>query len=289
MEKGIPITGHTQLIGLIATPIRHSMSPAMHNAAFDQLGLDYVYTVFEVGKDELEAAVKGLKALGVRGWNVSMPNKSAIIPYLDEISEASRLCDSVNTVINDDGHLTGTVTDGIGWVRAMHTQGVDIRGKKMVLLGAGGAATAIMVQGAIDGLREIDVFNRDDEFFKRGMRQTRLVNEETGCHVTMHHLEDHQMLHQKIMDADILVNATSAGMKPQDDICLVQDEDLHDGLTVFDAVYNPQETLLLKKAKAANCKVIGGIHMMLYQGAESFKLWTHQEMPIEEVKKALNL
>jgi shikimate dehydrogenase len=158
--RKIPITGHTELIGLIATPIRHSMSPAMHNAAFEKLGMDRVYLVFEVGKEGLEATVNGLRAMGVRGWNVSMPNKTAIIPYLDKITPAAEMCGAVNTVINDNGVLTGTITDGTGWVQSVREQGVDLTGKKMTLLGAGGAATAILVQAALDGLAEISVFNR---------------------------------------------------------------------------------------------------------------------------------
>jgi shikimate dehydrogenase len=137
--RKIPITGHTELIGLIATPIRHSMSPAMHNAAFEKLGMDRVYLVFEVGKEGLEATVNGLRAMGVRGWNVSMPNKTAIIPYLDKITPAAEMCGAVNTVINDNGVLTGTITDGTGWVQSVREQGVDLTGKKMTLLGAGGA------------------------------------------------------------------------------------------------------------------------------------------------------
>ena len=153
------ITGHTELIGLIATPIRHSKSPMMHNTAFEALGLDYAYLAFDFQPDRLEDAVKGLKALGAKGWNVSMPYKTDIIPLLDEISEVSRLCESVNTVINRDGKLYGTVTDGTGYMSALADQGFDIKGKKMTVLGCGGAATAICIQAALDGVKEISIFN----------------------------------------------------------------------------------------------------------------------------------
>ena len=138
MGRELAITGHTELIGLVATPIRHSMSPQMHNAAFDALGLDYVYLVFEVGKEELKDTVAGLRAMKVRGWNVSMPNKGDIGQYLDHVSLVSELCGAINTVVNDNGVLTGTSTDGTGFVRALSENGLDIKGKKLVLLGAGG-------------------------------------------------------------------------------------------------------------------------------------------------------
>jgi len=285
----IPITGYTHLIGLIADPIRHSLSPTMHNAAFDKLGLDYVYLVFEVGQEGLKETVNGLKAMHVRGFNVSMPNKSEIIEYLDEISPASRLCESVNTVINNDGKMYGTVTDGTGWVRAMKENDCDIKGKHVVLLGCGGAATAILVQGALDGVKTFSVFNRKDDFWDRGRRKCEQVREDTACKATLYDLEDHEKLHEILQEADILVNATSVGMKPMDDLCLCEAEDLRSELVVFDAVYNPKETKLLKIAKDRGCKCISGLYMMLYQGAEAFKLWTGEDMPIDYVMEELGL
>ena len=162
------VTGHTELIGLIAYPIRHSMSPTMHNEAFKKLGLDYVYVCFEVDNSTLEDTVKGLRAMKVRGWNVSMPNKGPITKYLDKLSPASQIIGACNTVVNDNGVLTGTITDGIGAMQALKDEGVEYVGKKMVVIGAGGAATAIQVQAALDGVRELTIFNLDDEFFARG-------------------------------------------------------------------------------------------------------------------------
>lgn len=149
------ISGHTELIGLIATPIRHSKSPQMHNEAFAKLGLDYAYLAFEVGSDQLQKAVEGFKALRVRGYNVSMPNKTVIGTYLDHLSPAAELCGAVNTVVNDNGVLTGHITDGIGYMRALKDNNIDVVGKKMTIVGAGGAATAIEIQAALDGVKEL--------------------------------------------------------------------------------------------------------------------------------------
>ncbi|MBO6046667.1 MAG: shikimate dehydrogenase [Erysipelotrichaceae bacterium] len=289
-KRTIPITGHTEVYGLIATPIRHSSSPAMHNAAFEALGMDNIYTVFEVGEDELEDAVNGLRALGVKGWNVSMPNKVAIMPYLDHISPVSKLCGAVNTVINDNGILTGTITDGIGWERSIEEYGETIQGKTLVILGAGGAATAIITQAAMDGIKEIYVFNRrNGRSWQRANDKSKEIAKATHCPIHVYDLNDHDLLHRTIAKADILVNATSAGMAPHTDLCLVNDDDFHEGLIVTDCVYNPRDTILLKKARQNGCLAIEGIYMIIYQGAASFKLWTNQDMPIDAVKKALDL
>lgn len=289
MGRELAITGHTELIGLVATPIRHSMSPQMHNAAFDALGLDYVYLVFEVGKEELKDTVAGLKAMKVRGWNVSMPNKGDIGQYLDHVSLVSELCGAINTVVNDDGVLTGTSTDGTGFVRALKENGLDIKGKKLVLLGAGGAAAAIMAQCAIDGAREIVVFNKKDAFYAKAQERIKLIEEKTGVEMHLYDIDDKALLKQEIDSADVLANATSVGMVPHQDSCLVEESDLHEGLYVFDCVYNPKDTLLLQRAKKVDAIPVSGVYMLLYQGAESFKLWTGKEMPIEIARKAIGL
>ncbi|EET87504.1 Shikimate dehydrogenase [Clostridium carboxidivorans P7] len=170
------ITGHTELIGLIAYPIRHSSSPAMHNEAFAKLGLDYAYLAFEVGNEDLEDTIKGFRAMKVRGSNVSMPNKTVVHKYLDKVSEAAELCGAVNTIVNDNGVLTGHITDGIGYMGALKDAGIDIIGKKMTIVGAGGAATAIEIQAALDGVKEISIFNRKDEFYARAEKTVKDIN-----------------------------------------------------------------------------------------------------------------
>lgn len=282
------ITGHTELIGLIATPIRHSKSPMMHNTAFEELGLDYAYLVFEVGNDRLSDAVTGLRALGVRGWNVSMPNKTPIMQYLDEITPAARLCQSVNTVINDNGHLTGTVTDGIGYMEALKSEGIHISGEKITVLGAGGAATAICMQAALDGVKEISIFNRRDEFWDRAQENVEKILRETDCKAARFDLADKEALRREIADSMLLTNATNVGMAQLKGQCLIPDEGyLRPGLIVTDVIYSPEKTALLEMAEKAGCKIQNGLGMMIYQGAAAFKLWTGRDMPVEAVKKAL--
>ncbi len=284
------ITGHTELIGLIATPIRHSKSPAMHNAAFEALGLDYVYLVFEVDKNELEDAVKGLKAMKVRGWNVSMPNKAAIVQYLDKITPAAQMCGAVNTVINDDGILTGTITDGTGFMHSLKEKNIDIINKKITVVGVGGAATAICIQAALDGVKEISIFNRKDDFFVRGEENVKKINNNTSCHASLYDLDDHEALKREINDSVLFVNATNVGMgNLQGQMVLPNINYLNKDIIVYDVIYSPEETELLKQAKTIGCQTLNGIGMMLYQGAEAFKLWTGENMPIDIVKKELGM
>lgn len=282
------ITGHTELIGLIATPIRHSKSPMMHNTAFEALGLDYAYLAFDFQPQQLEDAVKGLKALGVRGWNVSMPYKADIIPYLDEISEASRLCQSVNTVVNDNGRLYGTVTDGTGYMASLADSSYDIRGKKMTVLGCGGAATAICIQAALDGVREISIFNANDAFFHRAEENAAKINASTNCVAHAYPLEDTGRLRAEIADSALLANATNVGMGKLEGISLITDPTmLRPELICTDVIYSPEETAFLKLAKEVGCPTMNGLGMVIFQGAASFKLWTGMDMPIDAVKAVM--
>ena len=282
------ITGHTELIGLIATPIRHSKSPMMHNTAFEALGLDYAYLAFDFQPDRLEDAVKGLKALGAKGWNVSMPYKTDIIPLLDEISEVSRLCESVNTVINRDGKLYGTVTDGTGYMSALADQGFDIKGKKMTVLGCGGAATAICIQAALDGVKEISIFNANDSFFHRAEENAAKINANTDCVAHAYPLEDPERLRAEIASSALLANATNVGMGKLEGVSLITDKTmLRPDLICTDVIYTPEETAFLKLAREAGCPTMNGTGMVLYQGAASFKLWTGMDMPIDAVKAVL--
>lgn len=282
------VTGHTELIGLIAYPIRHSMSPTMHNEAFKKLGLDYVYVCFEVDNSTLEDTVKGLRAMKVRGWNVSMPNKGPITQYLDKLSPASQIIGACNTVVNDNGVLTGTITDGIGAMQALKDEGVEYIGKKMVVIGAGGAATAIEVQAALDGVRELTIFNRADEFYAHGEETVKKLRERTDCIVNIYPLEDHAKLKEELDSADIYIDSTSCGMKPLEDVVAILDKSyLRPDLVVMDTVYAPRQTKLMKWCDEVGCKNFNGLGMMLYQGAAAFKLWTGKEMPVDFIKDVL--
>ena len=284
------ITGHTELIGLIATPIRHSKSPTMHNEAFAKLGLDYAYLAFEVGTEQLEDAVKGFKALGVRGYNVSMPNKTVIGKYLNKLSPAAELCGAVNTVVNDNGVLTGNITDGIGYMRSLKDKGFDVIGKKMTIVGAGGAATAIEIQAALDGVKEISIFNRKDEFWDRAVQNVKNINEKTNCKATLFDLDDKEALRREIADSYLFANATGVGMKPLEGQMVIPDASyLRPNLIVTDVVYMPTKTKLLEVAEEVGCPCMNGLGMMLYQGAAAFKMWTGEDMPIAYMKEILHI
>lgn len=284
------ITGHTELIGLIATPIRHSSSPTMHNEAFAKLGLDYAYLAFEVGTEELEDTVKGFRAMKVRGSNVSMPNKTVVHKYLDKLSPAAELCGAVNTIVNDDGVLTGHITDGIGCMSALKDAGVDIIGKKITIVGAGGAATAIQVQAALDGVAEISIFNKKDKFFENAEKTVEKLNSKTNCKVALYDLDNLDKLKEEIASSVLFINATGVGMKPLEGITYIPDTSFfRPDLTVLDIVYAPKETALLKLAKSAGCRTLNGLGMMLFQGAAAFKMWTGKDMPIDYMKEILDI
>jgi shikimate dehydrogenase len=284
------ITGHTELIGLIAYPIRHSNSPAMHNIAFEKLGLDYVYLAFEVDNDTLEDTIKGFRSMKVRGFNVSMPNKTVVYKYLDRVSKAAALCGSVNTVVNDNGVFTGYVTDGIGYMQSLKDSGVDVIGKKMTIAGCGGAATAIQIQAALDGVRELSIFNKRDEFYCRAEETVKKIRENTACKVNLYDLDDLDRLKAEMEDSYLFANGTNVGMKPLEGITYLPDKTfLRPDLIVTDVVYSPKETALLKMAKEVGCKTLNGTGMMLFQGAAAFKLWTGKDMPVEYMKKVLEV
>ncbi|MBO4390641.1 MAG: quinate/shikimate dehydrogenase [Lachnospiraceae bacterium] len=285
------ITGTTTLTGLLGSPVKHSKSPLMHNKAFELLDLDYRYLCFEIDTTNLKIATDGLKALGVRGFNLTMPNKNLMCELCDRLDISSEISGAVNTVVNDNGIFTGYTTDGAGFMRAAADAGFPLPGKKMVLLGAGGAATAILTQAAIDGVASIDVFSIHDQFYPRAEEIVSKLNDRTSCKVRLHDFDDPKILANAIAEADILVNGTSVGMAPKTEGCIITDEFFEDPalfgpeLIVSDVIYNPMETKLLRKAKEKGCPVFNGMYMLLYQGAESFRLWTGEEMPTETIKK----
>lgn len=281
------ITGSTILTGLLGSPVAHSVSPAMHNEAFRLLDLNYVYLAFNVGTDSLKDAVKGLKTLGARGFNLTMPDKIAILDLVDELTPAARLAGACNTVINDNGHLIGHTTDGIGYMRSVADAGHNIIGKKMTLLGAGGAATAICTQAALDGVKEIDIFRRNrPEAFAQTVAFADRTAKDTGCKIHVYDFADETQMKKSLAESAILTNATNVGMAPDTDAIPIPDVHfLHPELIVSDIIYNPRQTQLLKIAASMGCPVFNGMYMLLYQGAAAFKCWTGLEMPVAEIKK----
>lgn len=280
------ISGHTGLLALIGSPVGHSGSPAMYNYSFEKLGLDYAYVAFDIKVDEVADAIAAMKTFKMRGFNVTMPCKIEAAKYMDELSTAAQIIGAVNTIVNEDGVLTGHITDGEGFVNNLKDHGVDVKDKKITIIGGGGAATAIQVQCAIDGARELSIFKRNDASLARTLEIAEKIRTNVPeCVVNIFDTADVAKMTAEILDSDILVNGTIVGMTPMDDESPIKDNAaLHKDLVVCDIVYNPIETKLLREAKEEGCKCVGGKGMLLWQGVSAFKLFTGMDMPVEEVK-----
>lgn len=281
------ISGHTGLLALIGSPVEHSGSPAMYNYSFEKLGLDYVYVAFDIKEEQVPAAMDAVRTFHMRGCNVTMPDKIAAAKCMDVLSPAARIIGAVNTIVNEDGKLVGHMTDGEGFNNNLRDHGVEVKNQKITIVGGGGAATAIQVQLALDGAKEISIFNIKDAFFHRIVATAKKIEEAVpSCTVNVYDLADTEKLTAEIQCSHVLVNATVVGMKPMEDESVVKDlSAFHPDLVVADTVYEPVETKLLKDAKAAGCKTVGGKGMLLWQGVSAFKLYTGKEMPVEEVKR----
>ena len=281
------ITGHTGLLALIGSPVGHSGSPAMYNYSFERLGLDYAYVALDIKENEVKAAIDAMRLFHMRGCNVTMPDKVEAAKYMDELSPAAQIIGAVNTIVNDDGKLTGYITDGEGFVNNLKDHGIDIRGEKITVAGGGGAATAIQVQCALDGAREISIFNIKDAFFERTLQTAEKIKKAVPeIVVNVYDIADTERMTEEITSSDIFANATIVGMKPMENESVVKDlAAFRPGLVVCDAVYNPEETKLLREAKEAGCTCVGGKGMLLWQGVAAFKLYTGMDMPVEEVKE----
>lgn len=280
------ISGRTGMFCLIGTPVGHSGSPAIYNYSFQKTGLDNAYLAYDIPLEKTEEAVQALRVLGCKGFNVTMPCKTKVAELVDELSDAAKLIGAYNTVVVKDGKLYGNNTDGMGFVRNLKENGVDVKGKKMTIMGAGGAATAVQAQSALEGAAKISIFNRADEFYANAEHTKAKIKEMLlECDVNVYPLEDTEKLYAEIRDSDILVNATKVGMKPLDGQSLIEDTSVfRPDPVVADVVYNPKETKFVQDAKAAGCKVAaGGIGMLLWQGAAAFKLFTGEDMPTDEV------
>ena len=275
------ITGKTHVCGVIGDPIEHTLSPIMHNAAFNALKLDYAFLAFKVKPSEVENAVNGMRALGIHGLNVTMPHKKAVINYLDEIDQTAKFLSAVNTIHNKNGKLIGFNTDGVGALKALKENGVNPKGKRVLLLGSGGAARAI-AYALVQEADELVVLNRTVEQAKE---LASLLERPFNKKVVADSLSP-KIIQDNLRDSDILVNATSVGMKPNANQSPVAPEWLKPNLAVMDIVYNPIETKLAKDAKAAGAKVISGVEMLIYQGAASFEIWTGKSAPVEVMRKA---
>lgn len=287
------ISGVTRLLGVIGTPIGHSGSPIMYNYCFNHYGIDCAYLAFDTNAAQVKDTLAAMRRLNMRGANVTMPCKQEVCRNMDKLSPAAKFIGAVNTIVNDGGVLTGHITDGMGVVLDLKDHNVSIVDKDIVLLGAGGAATAIMVQCALDGAKSVTVFNRSKEGLdKITAIGAKMKEDGIPCELTFYPLSETDIMHDAIRKADILINGTSVGMAPaQDGISLVTDMSVfNENLVVYDVIYNPLVTKLMADALANGCKeenVIGGKGMLLWQGAGAFKLYTGYDMPAQELKAFL--
>jgi shikimate dehydrogenase len=275
------ISGKTRVCAVIGDPVEHSLSPVMHNAAFKKLGLNLVYVAFKVTRNELKEAISGTRSLGLRGLNVTMPHKNAVMSYLDETDSTAKAIGAVNTILNDKGKLIGYNTDGKGAMIALKENGISTEEKKMLLLGAGGAAKAIAYQAAHE-VEELVILNRTSE---KAEKLAEVLRKKFGKKMEGGKLSA-EVLKEELKTTDILVNATSVGMNPDVNMSPVPSDLLRSGLCVMDIVYNPLETKLAKDAKSVGAKVVSGLEMLLYQGAVSFEIWTNCPAPVDVMKKA---
>jgi shikimate dehydrogenase len=275
------ISGKTQVCGVIGDPIEHTLSPTIHNAAFNHLKLDFVFLAFRVKATELENAIRGMRGLGIHGLNVTMPHKGTVIAYLDMVDSTVKFLGSANTILNKNGKLSGFNTDGAGALKALRENGINLSGKKVVLLGAGGAAKAIAFSLAKE-VGELVVLNRAAEKAKKLAEALELALNKKVVGGAL----SPDTIAENLQDSDVLINATSVGMHPEADQSIVPPQLLRSDLTMMDIVYNPVETKLAKAAKAAGAKVISGVEMLIYQGAASFEIWTGRSAPIEVMRLA---
>lgn len=282
------ISGKTKLLCLIGSPVAHSMSPAMHNFSCELLGLDYAYMAFDIKEKQVQEFLDSARLLDIRGFNVTMPCKMEVARLVDELSPAAKIMKATNVVVNENGKFVGYNTDGVGFVKNLLDHGVSVKDKVITLMGGGGAGTAIFVQLALDGAKEIRVFNRKGANFDKLVKMAEEIKEYApDCRIEICDISDEESLYKSIGESDILVNATNVGMKPHEDESLIHDSSVyHENLVVAEIIYNPIETKMMKDAMAAGvAKVVGGKGMLLWQGEEAFRLFTGEQMPVKEVKK----
>jgi len=277
------IDGHTRLAAVIAKPIRHSISPFIHNTAFEKTAVNGVYLAWEIEAEDLEATVVNIRRYNMFGINLSMPYKQEVIQYLDELAPSARLIGAVNTVVNKNGTLIGYNTDGKGFFKSLPS--FAIQGKKMTILGAGGAATAIIAQAALDQAEEIFVFTRQASYDKTVSKMA-VISHQTKSRIQVLNLEDLATLQDKINQSDLLVNGTSVGMDGIN-MPLPEQIELSRQILVADVIYKPFETPFLKWARSQKVVAVNGLGMLLYQAAEAFELWTGQPMPCQEIWQQL--
>lgn len=281
------ISGHTRLGMLFGSPVEHSLSPALHNTSFAQLGVDALYLVADVTEEDLPDALAGARAMNMLGLNITMPYKGSVIPLMDELTPAAQLMGAVNTVEIANHRLIGHNTDGAGMLRSIAEEGFPIGGRTITIIGAGGAGSAVFTQSALDGASHIRVFNVKDSFFDVTQDKLEILTRKTGAECTLHDLADKDELADSVTSSDIVVDATRIGMAPFEDQSNIDQSWLHPGQAVADTVYHPVDTVLLNRARAAGATPVNGLGMLLWQAAVAEKIWLGLDMPVEYVRNAV--
>ncbi|MBI5682194.1 MAG: shikimate dehydrogenase [Deltaproteobacteria bacterium] len=279
------ITGKTKILGIFGYPITHTLSPIMHNTALKAKGIDMVYLPFEVSPDSIKTAVNAIRALNIHGVNITIPHKETVLSFLDEISEEAKLIGAVNTVVNCNGRLIGYNTDGDGYIASLKRDlNFNVKGKKVVLLGAGGAARAILAAAAKRGAKNVVIVNRT-------LQRAVSLADEFKRHFPNRDISasgmDREEFKRHLPDANLIINTTSLGMEGRGELDIPFDVVPKKQTIVSDIVYKPSQTSFLKKAGRYKIRTHRGLGMLVEQGAISFKLWTGQDMPKELVYKAL--
>ncbi|MGI6705448.1 MAG: shikimate dehydrogenase [Clostridia bacterium] len=262
------ISSRTRLIALLGHPVEHSLSPQFHNRIYKQLGLDMVYLAFDVGKGQLSSALDGIRAMNFIGCNITIPYKEEVLGYLDEVDQEAAVIGAVNTVKNRNGYLIGYNTDGMGFLYSMKKRGIGCREKRILLLGAGGAARAIAIYLARENPREILIHNRTLE---RALVLADTINSYIGMNLA-------RMVQKIPEDVDIIINTTSLGMWPQVEGNPLEGFSLLNKTIVCDIVYNPRKTRMLVQAEKAGCKIVEGVDMLIGQGLKAIEIWTGVKM-----------
>jgi len=271
------ISGKTKICGLFGFPVAHTLSPAMHNAAFQYLNINSVYLPFSVDPKKIKDAVSSLVALDLMGVNVTVPHKQEVMKYLDSISKEAKIIGAVNTIVVRDGKLHGYNTDGMGFIASIEEDlKIDVKGMSMFLLGAGGGGRAVAVQSALSGLKKVYISDKDHK------RAKDLVKSVPGKKAEL--LTDLKEIRSIVRKSDIIVNATPIGLH-EDDPVSIPPEWIPEGKVVYDLIYNPAKTKLLMSVRG--CVTVNGLGMLLHQGAKAFELWTGEKAPVEIMRKAI--
>ncbi len=280
------INGRTKILGLVGDPIEHTFSPSIHNKLCDKLNLNYIYIPFNIKSSKLSQAIEGFRAINLYGFNVTIPHKENIIPFIDKVSNEALLMGAVNTVKNIGGQLHGYNTDGYGFCQSLYYNNVSIKNKNIIILGAGGSARALSIKLAIEGAKSILILNRTPE---KAKDISNIINDKIK-NIASYGLLDNDSPRKYIKECDILINSTSMGMEPHVNLSPISDFNFLNSKTIVcDLIYNPNKTLFLSKAEKMGCKIINGWGMLIFQAIKSFEIWTEQKVSNKLIADLFNI